>query len=95
MCQSQRAKFGWYSRGLVDGAQPFGILCSAVNLGSCTDGAQQRCSLRSSFRDAPLGAGPESITTGRRCFEERSDRPFKTIAACGYGFRALASFAPE
>jgi hypothetical protein len=49
---------------------------------------------RSSFRGAPLGASPESITTGRSLSENR--RPiFEPIIACGYGFRALASLAPE
>src|SRR6185312_1990759 len=43
-----------------------------------------------SFRDAPLGAGPESITTKRRCCTRLGRHSVFTTSSRGYGFRARA-----
>jgi hypothetical protein len=48
-----------------------------------------------SFRGAPLGASPESIRRDGSRYEDWSSLFFESMTAGGYGFRALASLAPE
>jgi hypothetical protein len=61
---------------------------------ACHSGARSSNHLRPSFRDAPLGAGPESITTKLRLGHDGARVMFKSGSG-GYGFRARAPRAPE
>jgi hypothetical protein len=48
-----------------------------------------------SFRDAPLGAGPESITTKRGCCGRLGRHGRLAIGSRGYGFRARCYASPR